>query len=217
MTKQFLKDFNPAKGQNFRRLEHGTPEYAAWLAGMRHNPVVRDIGYEGPWMVYDRLTAAAGATTATGLRFFTTPISATKTKNDTNLIKQSEMPSPERIKILSLRFSFSPAMHPTDIRLFLTTYYTELFISERIYVEGPLALFPGGTGISTASTAPASSGIPDPRAIYVFGDKGPEIGQGENFYAVCTGTAFVLQAASNGGGGQDILAVMDVIRVRAVA
>jgi len=202
---------------SLRQYQHGSPEWRASLARARANPVMRDVGYEGPWTLYDRLTAAVAATTATSLRFFQSPISATKTKNDTNLLSAGQLPHPERFKVLALRFIFAPNMHPGDIELFLSTYYAEFYVGQSIYAEGPMSLYPGGGGISTAATAYSNNGVPDPRAIYSLGDKGPEIGQGENFYVLCTGTAFTLQTAANGGTGQDILCVLDGIRVRAVS
>ena len=195
-----------------RRMRELTRRY-------RQNPVLKDVGYElSNWPLYHRLNAAAGAVTAVTLNFFRNV--GGLTKNDTNLIKDSELPAPERFKVGALRFIFASRMAFADVYQFLRTYFCEFFIGNSIYQEGPLALYPGGAGVSGFTTRTAQStwnnGNTDPSAINSMGDSGPEIGQGESFRVVVSGTAFTLAAAPE-GTGQDLLCVLDGWKGRAVS
>ena len=81
-------------------------------AVMRHirrtkNPVVPDLADVQPWMYYDRLTTAAGASPGNML-FFTTPLSSTKSKLDTNLKQAGRLPDPKHFLVMALRMIICP-------------------------------------------------------------------------------------------------------------
>lgn len=180
----------------------------------RHkNPVVPDLADVQPWMYYDRLTASAG-TSPGNLLFFTTPLSSTKSKLDTNLKQAGRLPDPKHFLVMSLRFVFASKMVLADVQLMVDSYYTEFEIGDKIYSEGHLDLFPGGAGISglaaygvagTNSTAivqlgafAINNGQANPNAVNMWGkEHGIHILQGQTFQVRATApTAVTLAAAA---------------------
>ncbi|MBK8200735.1 MAG: hypothetical protein IPK75_20555 [Acidobacteria bacterium] len=70
------------------------------------NPIMPDWTDVQPWMFYDRLTVASNTATGTDFLFFTTPLSATKSKLDTNLKQAGRLPDPKHFFVTALRFLF---------------------------------------------------------------------------------------------------------------
>lgn len=180
----------------------------------RHkNPVVPDIADVQPWMYYDKLTAAAGASPG-NLLFFTTPLSSTKSKLSTNLKQAGRLPDPKHFLVMSLRFVFDTNMLLADIQSMVSSYYVEFEIGDKIYAEGHFDLFPGGAGIAgvtaygvstTASTTTVqlgafafNNGVADPNAVNMWGkEHGIHILQGQTFQVRATApTAITLAAAA---------------------
>lgn len=153
------------------------------------NPIEEGRADIVPWILYDRLFTAANTTTAVEYDFFTQPQSGTKFKQDTNLDQVSVLAQPQHFNTTSLQMYFSSQMLNTDIGKFLDTYYCEFWIGNKVYAEGPLSQFPGGSGLqgftTQTNTGSFSNGIPSPLAVVDFriGDNpiGHHILQGQTF------------------------------------
>lgn len=184
-----------------------------------HNPVAQDLADVIPYKIYDTLTTAANTAGSAEYQFFTTPQSATKTKLLTNLEQAGRLPDPRHFFVRSLRFIFQQGMVLSDIRLMLLNYYVEFWIGNKIYMEGPLYLFPGGagmTGVTTNTTESAwTLGTPDPCSVDDFGEKGFSILQGQTFKVkVINGGAAI--TFSSTGNGLNLICVLDGLIAREV-
>jgi hypothetical protein len=222
-----------SRRSNSEKYEVGSPAWAAFHSARLRNPVVKDITDIQPWMYYDRLTSAVNAAPAATLMFFTTPLSSTKTKLDTNLKQASRLPDPKHFLVTSLRFVFSNMFAP-DIEAMIVNYYIELWIGDKIYAEGHFDLYPGGAGVdgavssavaSPAATSFASNGTPHPFAVNQWGkDQGIHILQGQTFQVLAVSpappTLANTSAAVGGwaqqGRGLNVRAVLDGILYREV-
>lgn len=195
--------------------------------GARSNPVVPGIVDIQPWLYYDRLSAAAGATPSTTLQFFTSPLSATKTKLDTNLKVAGQLSNPKHFLVMALRFVFDAGMNIKDIVKLVKGYYIELEVGDKIFAEGHLDTYPGGAGISgfslpaTAAAIPkqvSSNGIASPLAVNNWGkEHGIHILQGESFVVrAIAPTAVTLEAddANAMTPGMNVRAYLDGILYR---
>lgn len=189
----------------------------------RHrNPVVADITDVQPWMYYDRLVAAKNTSPGT-LLFFTTPLSSTKSKLDTNLKQAGRLPDPKHFLVMSMRFIFDPVMLVLDIRKLMLGYYTEFEIGDKIYSEGHFDLFPGGAGIAGSSADTTTrkesvwnNGCPTPMAVNAWGtEHGIHILQGQTFQVRAQAPTTVTLEDTN-GEGMDLRCVLDGILYREV-
>jgi hypothetical protein len=209
-----------------------SPEWTALHSARLKNPVVKDITDIQPWFYYDRLTAAAGATPSQSLLFFASPMSATKTKLDTNMQLASQLPPPKSFVVTGIRSIFADMFAP-DIELINTSYYNEFVIGDKPYAEGHFDLYPGGAGVygAIASTAAASvdlvasNGLPTVQAINSWGmDRGIHIGQQQTFVFKAIAPSAVTLAASaaavagfkQAGRGMNIKVVLEGILYREV-
>lgn len=177
------------------------------------NPVVPDLADVQPWLFYDRLKTAAGASPG-NLLFFTTPLSSTKSKLDTNLKQAGRLPDPKHFLAMAMRFVVSPDIAPADLDLILKSYYIEFEIGDKIYAEGHLDLYPGGAGVSGLAavsvagtnstnivqlgTMQLNNGEANPNAVNSWGtDHGIHILQGQTFQVrALAPTAVTLAAAA---------------------
>lgn len=196
-----------------KAIREGNSNEVFRLIRRHKNPVVPDLADVQPWMYYDRLTAAAGASPG-NLLFFTTPLSSTKSKLDTNLKQAGRLPDPKHFLVMSMRFIFNPEIAPADLDLMLKSYYIEFEIGDKIYAEGHFDLYPGGAGVSgvaanavagTNSTAIVQLGVmqlnngdPSPNCVNMWGkEHGIHILQGQTFQVRATApTAVTLAAAA---------------------
>lgn len=230
MAEQEMKNRDPRERPSVlqwaRDLVSGR-RFSAPAFGFRSNPVVPGIVDIQPWLFYDRLTAAAGATLATTLQFFTSPMSSTKTKLDTNLKVAGQLSNPKHFLTLALRFVFDAGMNIKDTLAIIKAYYVEFEIGDKIFAEGHFDLYPGGAGVdgfglpATAGNvhkAMTNNGIPSPLATNTWGkEHGIHIMQGESF--VVRGiapTAVTLQADDSYAitPGMNIRAYLDGILYR---
>lgn len=118
------------------------------------NPIAPNQADVVMWTLYDRNTAAAGATTATEYDFFTVPMgNAGKTKADTNMEQVMRLPDPQVFNATGIGFYFSADMLLLDIQNFLDAYYYEFWVGQKTYSEGPLQVAPSGAGLDGVSTA----------------------------------------------------------------
>lgn len=206
------------------------PVESALRKSARHNnPIVPDYADMLPWSLYDRLTVAAGASTSAEHDYFVVPIGGAKTKADTNLRQVSRLPDPQHFFVRAMRIIPEVDMWHADLTLIWKNYWVELVIGEKTYMEGPLGLFPGGSGFQNTFAAGSitalqfsliSHGQPTPLAINDYGDKGFSILQGQTFMVKLLGTAQTMTAAGAagqpGGTGMNIRVVLEGILSRAV-
>ena len=191
------------------------------------NPIEEGRADIVPWIFYDRLFTASNTTTAVEYDFYTNPQSGTKFKQDTNMEQVSVLPQPQHFNTTSLQMYFSSQMLVNDIGKFLDTYYLEFWIGNKVYAEGPLSQFPGGSGLqgftTQTNTGAFSNGIPSPLAVVDFriGDNpiGHHILQGQSFKVkVITSAGFTTTATAVNPNaiGLSLLCVLEGVLSRGV-
>lgn len=197
----------------------GSREHAKSAVKRNRNPIVKDLNERQPWMFYDRLSGAAGAMPLS-LLFFTTPLSSSKTKLDTNLKQAGRLPDPKHFLCTAIRFFFAPSMTLADLHLIINGYYIEFEIGDKIYAEGHLDMYPAGGGLagSVITTVAATTfstwtnGNPSVQAINDWGvSNGITIEQGQTFQVRALAPAVVTAAAA-----YNIRCVLDGILYREV-
>lgn len=132
--------------------------------GRNQNPIVPGVADLVNWYFYDSgATVAAGAATSASYQFFTNPISATKTKAQTNMEQVSRLPDPYVFNATHLGIYFSSNTIKADLDLLLANGYIEFWVGQKVYAEGPMQFFPGGAGLSgtgnIASTSAFTNGF----------------------------------------------------------
>lgn len=197
----------------------------------QRNPVAANQANIGNWIFYDRLSIAAGVTTATEYTMFTTPIGGTKTKADTNLESVGKLQSPRIFNTFSIGFLFMPNVLLADLQAILAAYYIEFWVSDRIYIEGPVYDFPAGGGVYGSTTGTSGNGWPvigneyDLRlpagmnlgSFVTDGLTGIMILQDESFKVSVKSAAGVALTAGGGGGtGWNMMCQLKGILSRAV-
>ena len=213
-------DLSPAAlaGDSRKNMFARTIERARRAVGRHHNPVVPNITDIQPWMYYDRLTSAANAAPSNSLLFFTTPLSSTKTKLDTNLKQAGRLPDPKHFLAMAIRFVFDSGMAVADIQLMIRNYYIEFEIGDKLFAEGHLDLYAGGAGITglaaTTTTITAyNNGAADPTATNNWGaEHGIHILQGQTFQVRAISPAAPTMSAA--GLGLNLRCVLDGILYR---
>lgn len=126
------------------RLEMG----GKLIEGYQENPALANITDLVPWVLYDRVTGAAGTNTQTQYTFFQQPIGQnSKTKADTNLEQVMRLPDPEWMDVQLLAFTVQPNIAAADLQSLLQYYYWEMWVGGKIYAEGPLEVAAGNTGV----------------------------------------------------------------------
>lgn len=187
-----------------------------------NNPIEEGRADIVPWIFYDRLFTAANTPTNTEYDFFTQPVSGTKFKQDTNLDQVSVLAQPQHFNTTSLQMYFSSQMLLVDISKMLDTYYLEFWIGNKVYAEGPLSQFPGGSGLQGFTTqtniGAFSNGLPSPNAVIDFriGDNpiGHHILQGQTFKVkVITNAGYTTNSS---GVGLSLLCVLEGVLSRGV-
>jgi hypothetical protein len=185
------------------------------------NAVLSGFVDRGIWYYYDTATVAAGASTGTSIQFFSDPISATKTKLLTNMVRGNTFPPPRCLILDNIGWYFSSKMLKADIDNMLDGCYMEFRIDDKIYFEGHLWKYATGCGLTGVSTQTAESvytlGAPDIRAGLHFGDFAKYIAPLQQFSLTLTfPTAVTMTAAANGGTGLRLVSVLDGLTDRAV-
>jgi hypothetical protein len=149
---------------------------AAKSRSAARNPIAPNQADIVKWVLYDRFIFAAGTTVPNNFKFFTQPIgTAGKTKVDTNLDQVQRLPDPLWYNTEGVGFYFSNKTNVTDIQAFMDSEYMEFWVGQKVYLEGPIQVFPGGAGIfgnlAATLTAPAAFQIASnglPRSDNVF-------------------------------------------------
>ena len=128
----------------------------------KSNPISPNQADYVNWVLYDRVKYAQAAVVPNLAKLFVSPISATKTKVDTNLEQVSSLPAPQWFNCTGLSMYFSPNAAPIDLANYFDTEYMEFWVSQKVYLEGPLDVFPasgglfGGTSLGTMAAAATS-------------------------------------------------------------
>lgn len=191
------------------------------------NPIEEGRADIVPWIFYDRLFTSANTVSSVEYDFFTQPQSGAKFKQDTNLEQVSVLAQPQHFNTTSLQMYFSSQMLVPDIGKFLDTYYLEFWIGNKVYAEGPLSQFPGGSGLqgftTQSNTGAFSNGLPSPNAVIDFriGDNpiGHHILQGQTFKVkVITSAGFTTIATTVNANaiGINLLCVLEGVLSRGV-
>jgi hypothetical protein len=135
------------------------------------------------WYWYDTLKFPPGYQTVTGeYNFFTQAVgqadlynaNATKTLLETNLTGQGgQFSSPYDMVLTNLMFKFAEDNRIYDINQIVKYGYFKFSILEKTFFKGHLWRHPAGAGFTGMSTQSNESvwnnGVPDPAAIYYFG------------------------------------------------
>jgi len=122
--------------------------------------ILQGQSFQCPRQIWDHAVAAQSAALASNVPMFSVPIGSTgngvtgRTKYDTNLLKANSLNPGEAFILMQLGFSFNPLMSLADIKTLLGQYYFELSIVQAgsVFADGPLWLYPLGTGIAGMST-----------------------------------------------------------------
>jgi hypothetical protein len=81
-------------------------------------------------------------------KFFTQPIgTAGKTKIDTNMDQVQRLSDPLWFNTEGVGFWFGSINLLTDINAFFQSEYMEFWVGQKVYLEGPIQVFPGGAGL----------------------------------------------------------------------
>jgi len=110
------------------------------------NVFVADSVDRGPRVLYDRQTAAAGATLASAIIFYGHSV-AGQGQHITNLLQANRLPPPEAFLVVSLGWRISSEMLPADWLAIQKSYFWQLVIGRKPVMEGLLDHYPGGVGI----------------------------------------------------------------------
>ncbi len=129
----------------------------------KQNPISPNQADYVNWVLYDRITFAASAVVPQLTKLFVIPIGgSSKTKVDTNLELVSSLAAPQWFNCTGVSIYFNPNTAPIDLDNFLNTEYMEFWVSQKVYLEGPLDCFPGsgglmgGTNLGTMTAAATS-------------------------------------------------------------
>jgi hypothetical protein len=194
----------------------------------RNEGVIRNAGLPNivswdPYVLYDRVSAAAGANTLVEYNFFTVPAGqASKTYADTNMDLVQQLPSPERFDIHKLGFEIRANIVNLDLIAIIENYWWELWVGNRSYAMGPLTMAmsktgPWASGANATVNGPlAALGIPieseggfdvrippgfimkdpsDGSDFQTTGLTGIGIGESQQFKVKLIGSAQAMQAA----------------------
>lgn len=96
--------------------------------------------------LYDTYTFGTGALTTSTIRFFSSPISATKTKNATNMVAAASLPSPQAFRCYGLHAE-AFISDRADFELLpklLMSSYVRFFVGSKDYAKIPFARICGG-------------------------------------------------------------------------
>jgi hypothetical protein len=129
---------------------------------MDNNTFVGNVLDRGPWIFYDTNQITQAAAVPTSLMFFSVPIGGqiltgpltgqSKTKLQTNMKRQNQLPQPQRFLMRQLGFYFTASTALIDQIGMMEGCYFQFKIDEKTYHEGLLEFFPAGFGTTGFST-----------------------------------------------------------------
>jgi hypothetical protein len=138
------------------------------------NPIAPNQADIVKWVIYDRFQFAAATTIPNNFKFFTQPVGTqNKTQVDTNMEQVQRLPDPLWFNTEGIGFYLGMLASPTDINAFLNTEYMEYWVGQKVYLNGPIHCFPGGTGVTGAVSITGTGGASvlangDPRIDNIF-------------------------------------------------
>lgn len=121
---------------------------AAKRKSFAQNPIAPNQADIVKWVLYDRFQFAPGTTVPNNFKFFTQPIgTAGKTKIDTNMDQVQRLSDPLWFNTEGLGFWFGTVNLLSDLNAFFQSEYMEYWVGQKVYLEGPIQVFPGGAGL----------------------------------------------------------------------
>jgi hypothetical protein len=142
----------------------------------KQNPIAPNQADYVNWILYDEMSFAAAATIPNLNKLFVVPIGGTKTKVQTNLELVSQLSAPQWFNCTGFAIYIRQNVAPVDLDAFLNTTYVEFWVSQKVYLEGRIDMFPNGGGtqglatgnanVVTTGTSITSNGWPSTHNIY---------------------------------------------------
>lgn len=183
------------------------------------NPIQPNAADLVQWQLYDRNTTAVNTATSSLYTYFNVPIGQnSKTKADTNMEQVSRLPDPQFMNVQSIGFQFMPQMVKVDVDNFISNYWFEFWVGQKVYAEGPLQSAASGYGYTgyTTQTNIGTNTLGNPNGTHLqfnlvlpagIGDgvNGVSILQGQQFYVkVIAGATFTTAASGSPTFGQGL-------------
>lgn len=132
------------------------------------NPIMANTADYVNWVFYDRTNF--GVSTATGplFQFFTQPNgqgtaavgSGAKTFADTNLSQVQQIDAPGWANVVGMGFYFSPLTTQADVNGVLEYSYSEFWVSNKQYTQGPIQCYPSAAGQAGTASNIITNGWP---------------------------------------------------------
>lgn len=129
---------------------------------MDNNTFVGNVLDRGPWLIYDTQAFNQAQGLPQSVNFFSVPIGGTvltgpftatpKTKLQTNMKRQNQLPQPQRFLMRQLGFYFTASTALIDQIGVMENCYIQFKIDEKTYHEGLIEFFPAGFGTTGFST-----------------------------------------------------------------
>lgn len=178
---------------------------AAEAQGRNTNSIMDGWVDRGPWVYWDTITFASGAVLQQ-YNPFSVPIGQAdptnanqlKTKLQTNMVRGNQFPPPRCLLLIDIGFAFATNFPKADIDKILNACWMEFRIDDKIFHEGPLELYPSGSGLDGVSVNSGEStyhlGWPAPEFARRYGDWAKYIAPTQQFSMVI----------NFGGGGVSI-------------
>jgi hypothetical protein len=187
---------------------------------MNINSVVPNMVDRTPWRWWDVVNVPTGTTIPATINPFAVPIGATdpitstqKTKLQTNMVRGNQFPPPWCIIMRRLQFSFSPSMVLADILALYDAMYLEFKIDQKIFWEGYLQDFPGGSGLTGVATQSGvglfQNGMPAPNFTMDYGQYAKYIAPTQQFSLQLIFPATPPTLSANGTVGWKMRCIID--------
>ena len=148
-----------------KTMGNGNPIPGTAAGGVDINSLIQGMVSRDVWTYYYTLNIPVSTQVNTQYALFNYTAGQTDPYNTTATLSkvQTNMPSsatqgfsaPRDLVLDSLGFTFNPATTLIDQTNFVDNSYFEFKILDKIFFEGPIMLFPGGTGIMGFSSKPA--------------------------------------------------------------
>lgn len=160
-------------------------------------------------LLYDTNLLVAGTAT---YRFFTTPISGTKSRLQTNMVLNGVLPSPQSFLVKAVRLILKGSATTAIADHCLNNSYLIFKVGEKEALVAPSMLFSAGCGVfNHITTDVAQNGVPDARSMWTL-DQPIMIGINQAFYVEMVYDT----APATATAGVKVLIVLDGDQTRGV-
>jgi hypothetical protein len=225
--KEFFVPFS-SEGMGIERANGGKVSKADVGAFFRHakarfrkrNPIAPNQADYVNWVLYDEITYAAAATVPNLSRLFVVPIGGAKTKVQTNLEVVGALPAPQWFNCTGFALHIRPNVAPVDLDAYLNSAYLEFWVSQKVYLEGRMDMFPQAGGIiggmvnaaaAATGTTQVTNGWPSVHNLYDLrlpaglalgrdGNGTPVVADGIIGVTILQSQTFRVDLKSDGGG-----------------